>query len=103
MNVWCGILNNKIIGPYFYKENLTAERYLSFLQHNLENYLDELPLKTVRDLIFQHDEAPAHTSRIVKQYLLNQFKENLIINDDPIHYPAQSPDLTPLDLFMGPN
>lgn len=43
-NVWCGILNGKIIGPYFYDGILNGQRYLDFLQNNLPSLLEDVPL-----------------------------------------------------------
>ncbi|KAJ8921290.1 hypothetical protein NQ315_013764 [Exocentrus adspersus] len=34
-NVWAAIVENRIIGPYFFEENLTAARYLEFLRFDL--------------------------------------------------------------------
>ncbi|KAJ8949302.1 hypothetical protein NQ318_006727 [Aromia moschata] len=35
LNVWAGIVANRIIGPFFFEETLTGERYLEFLQNDL--------------------------------------------------------------------
>lgn len=100
INVWCGIIGTKILGPYFYDENLNAERYLFFLQNQLEDFLDDLPLNVLHNLnYFQHDGAPAHNSQIVSEYLLRRFP-NWIGNRGPIAWPPRSPDLTPLDFFL---
>ncbi|KAJ8955911.1 hypothetical protein NQ318_005459 [Aromia moschata] len=37
LNVWTGIVANRIIGPSFFEETLTGERYLEFLQNDLKN------------------------------------------------------------------
>ncbi|KAJ8911709.1 hypothetical protein NQ315_013171 [Exocentrus adspersus] len=58
LNVWCGLLNNNLLGPYFIQGNLTGQTYLNFMQNDLEDILDNLPLQTVRNLRwFQHDGA----------------------------------------------
>jgi hypothetical protein len=44
INVWCGILNNKLIGPYFYDGTLTGERYLDFLENILPLLLEDIHL-----------------------------------------------------------
>ncbi|KAJ8942261.1 hypothetical protein NQ318_008005 [Aromia moschata] len=44
INVLCGILNNKIIGPIFFNGSLTGVRYLSFLRNSIANLLDDIPL-----------------------------------------------------------
>ncbi|KAJ8948833.1 hypothetical protein NQ318_013485 [Aromia moschata] len=35
LNVWAGIVANRIIVPFFFEETLTGERYLEFLQNDL--------------------------------------------------------------------
>lgn len=100
INVWCGILDTRIIGPYFYEPNLNSERYLSFLRNELEEMLDDLPLNFIQNLnYFQHDGAPAHNGLIVSNYLQERFN-NWIGNRGPIAWPPRSPDLTPLDFFL---
>ncbi|KAJ8962089.1 hypothetical protein NQ318_018041 [Aromia moschata] len=36
VNVWAGILNSQIIGPYLFDDTLTGARYLDFLQNFLQ-------------------------------------------------------------------
>lgn len=100
LNVWAGILDKKIIGPYFFDRNITGEIYLHFLRNDLENYLDDLPLNTVRRIWFQQDGAPPHFSIQVRQYLNNRFPDRWIGRRGPINWPARSPDLTKLDFFL---
>ncbi|KAJ8952081.1 hypothetical protein NQ318_010994 [Aromia moschata] len=52
INVWCGILNNKIIGPIFFNGSLTGVRYLSFLRNSIANLLDDIPLHELPTLLF---------------------------------------------------
>lgn len=100
VNVWCGILSNRIIGPFFYDSNLNGERYLQFLQNDLEDMLDELPLNLLQNFThFQHDGAPAHNSRAVSEYLSERFP-SWIGNAGPVSWPARTPDMTPLDFFL---
>lgn len=35
LNVWCGILKNRTIGPFFIDGNLTAQKYLNLLRNNI--------------------------------------------------------------------
>lgn len=100
INVWCGIFCGKIIGPFFYESNLNAANYLNLLRHELEEYLEDLPLSIRMNLkYFQQDGAPAHNARVVRQYL-TEFYDNVIGNNMEIDWPARSPDLTPLDFFL---
>lgn len=35
VNVWCGIIGDKIIGPYFINGNLNINIYANFIKHTL--------------------------------------------------------------------
>jgi hypothetical protein len=35
VNVWAGIIDDRILGPFFLANNLTGDRYLQFLQLEL--------------------------------------------------------------------
>ncbi|KAJ8944097.1 hypothetical protein NQ318_019435 [Aromia moschata] len=41
-NVWCGISNGRLIGPYFFRQNLNAKGYLNFLQHEIAAISNEM-------------------------------------------------------------
>lgn len=99
VNVWCAILNNRIIGPHFFDVTLNGNGYLNFLQNELENYMDDLPLEQLRNLVFQQDGAPPHCVVFVKDYLNQRFNE-WIGKDGTIKWPPNSPDLTPMDAFL---
>lgn len=101
VNVWCGIFNNRVIGPVFIEGNLTATRYLTLLRNQLENFIDELPLNDRRIMYFQQDGAPPHFSLEVRAYLDELLPERWIGRRGPVEWPPRSPDLTPLDFFSG--
>ncbi|KAJ8952416.1 hypothetical protein NQ318_014508 [Aromia moschata] len=65
VNVFYGILNEKIIGPYFFYENLNAASFLRFLQTEFTDALDELPLDYRYNLHLQLDGAPIHNAVII--------------------------------------
>jgi len=44
INVWCGIIGKKLIGPYFIDDTLNGEKYRNFLVEQLPLILEELPL-----------------------------------------------------------
>lgn len=75
VNVWCGIIDGYLIGPYFYQGTLTGERYLQFLRESLPELLEEVPLNLRNSLIFQQDGAPPHNSHIVTNFL-NEYLPN---------------------------
>lgn len=99
INVWCGIIENKVIGPIIYNGSLTGPRYLGFLENEIENFLEELPLNQHVTIIWQQDGAPAHNVAPVTRFL-NEKYNTWIGRNGPIIWPANSPDLTVPDIFL---
>lgn len=100
LNVWMGIINRHLIGPYFLPDNLNGEAYEDFLRNSLYELIENVPLETRRHLVFQHDGCPAHFRITVRQYLNHQYPNRWIGRGGPIPWPARSPDLTPMDFFV---
>lgn len=103
LNVWAGILGNRLVGPFFIEGNLNGELYLEMLQKLI------VPAMRVaaaaqnmvwENVIFQQDGAPAHYKREVTDYLNATFPNRWIGRNGPIRWPPRSPDLTPLDFFL---
>lgn len=66
---------------------MDATQYVEILQNIMLSYAEyEMPLK----LTFQQDNDPKHTSRLAKRWM----EEN---NIDLMVWPAQSPDLNPIE------
>lgn len=106
LNVWAGILDNRILGPIFFEDNLTGERYLEFLRDELMPALTDLfPNENDPDIPddniwYQQDGAPPHFARPVRNFLDQHFPGRWIGRRGPIEWPPRSPDLTPLDFFL---
>lgn len=100
VNVWCGIIGDKIIGPYFFEGNLTGRRYLEFLREDLPLLLEDVPLMTRLRMWFQQDGAPPHWLLAVRNHLHRTYPGRWIGRGGPVTWPARSPDLTPLDFFL---
>ena len=106
VNVWAGIVGDRILGPYFFEGHLTGEIYLNFLRDELLPALAELyPNPTDPDLPhpslwYQQDGAPPHYARIVRNFLDATFAGHWIGRRGPLEWPARSPDLTPCDYFL---
>lgn len=101
VNVWAGIIENKIIGPYFFEDSLNGERYLHFLRTFLVPTLTRLyPNEIDRNIWFQQDGAPPHYAIEVRAYLNTVFPGRWIGRRGAIEWPARSPDMTPLDYFL---
>ena len=101
VNVWCGILNNRIIGPYFFNQHLNGRSYLLFLQQQLPLLLEEVNLDERQNMWFQQDGAPPHFYREAREYLDQHYSEKWIGRGGFVAWPPRSCDLTPLDFFYG--
>ena len=63
--------------------------YLEILNDELLNTISYYDLNST-NVIFQHDNDPKHTAKVVKEWLSKQ-------NFETLDWPAQSPDLNPID------
>lgn len=86
--VW-GCFANHYLGPLVKLEGkVTGAVYVDILKNYLLPFLDDLDYQ--ENYLFQDDNAPIHTARIVKSW-----KEENEVNSIP--WPAQSPDLNPIE------
>lgn len=99
-NVWCGLFNGRLIGPYFYEGILNGERYLRFLRNIIPGLVEEIPINERLTMWWQQDGAPPHNSNLVTRFLTDRFGVNWIGNQGPVKWPARSPDMSPLDFFL---
>lgn len=97
IHVWCGIYHGGIIGPIFFRENLTGARYRDMVNDILNQLRNDG--NVMENIIWQHDGAPPHNTVNVRNLLSNTFPV-WIGRFGTIHWPANSPDLTPLDTFL---
>ena len=51
-------------------------------------------------MYFQHDGAPPHYTRHVRDYLNESFPNRWLGRRGPVAWPPRSPDLTPLDYYL---
>ena len=79
---------------------MTGDSYLHFLQNDLPEQLEDVPLDTRHHMYLQHDGAPIRYTRIVIQHLNNTYPNWWIGQGSLIHWPARFPDLTPLDFCL---
>lgn len=102
-NVWAGILGNEIIGPFFIEGNLDGPKYIILLHNHIVPAMQTSAARqniAWADVYFQQDGAPAHYSRLVREYLDLVFPNRWIGRLGTIAWPPRSPDLTPLDYFL---
>ena len=96
VNVWCGIMCDRIIGPFFFAERtVNGVIYLDMLEQFVIPQLELQP-----QVIFQQDGAPPHWSLMVRRFLDQTFPDRWMGRDGPMLWPPRSPDLTPLDFFL---
>ncbi len=100
--VWMGIIDQYLVGPFFFNENLNSSTYEYFLKHQLPKLLEEIPLRTRKEMYFMQDGAPAHSTKEIIEYLEKTFKGRIISRNTRtgIAWPPRSPDLTPPDFFL---
>ncbi|KOC63585.1 hypothetical protein WH47_03087 [Habropoda laboriosa] len=73
VNVRCGLLHNKIIGPYFIDGTLNSSKYLRILEDVLPELLEDTSLDIRQSMWFQQDGCPAHSARNVTEFLNRKF------------------------------
>jgi len=96
VNVWCAVLDDRLIGLFTLAGRLTREAYLKFLQEELPRLLEDVPLNKQGHMHFQHDGAP-HFSCEVRNFLNYCFPGRWFGRGGPHNWPARPPDLSPLD------
>jgi hypothetical protein len=65
INVWRGMIDDVLIGPVILDDCMTGHNYLHFLQNELPEQLEDVPLATRIAMYYQHDGAPCHYTRLV--------------------------------------
>ena len=98
MNVWLGMTQSKVHGPFFFGEaTVTGPVYLYMLEQLLEpQLLTDGILDTV---VFQQDGALCLYAVTVRDYLDRRFLGRWIGRGGTQPWAARSLDLTPIDLF----
>lgn len=86
--IWACMSSNGTGKLVLIPEIMTGVSYLRILQENLFESADILGLES--NFVFQQDNDPKHTSKIVSQF----FNENQI---NVLEWPAQSPDLNVIE------
>ncbi|PNF32015.1 hypothetical protein B7P43_G06576 [Cryptotermes secundus] len=96
VNVWCALMHDRVIGPFFFAEQtVTSVIYLDMLQNLAFPQIEALQ----PEITFQKD-APPHWSTIFGDALEKHFPGRWIGRGSQISWPPRSPDITPLDFFL---
>jgi len=100
VNVWCGIINGFLIGPYFFDGNVNSVNFLERLRDHLPQLLEDVDFHTRQRMWIQMDGAPPHYAAIVRAYLDREYNGRWIGRRGAIAWPPRSPDLTSLDFYL---
>jgi hypothetical protein len=68
INLWAGVIDNNLVGPFTLPAKVNAENFLQFLQNDFEVLLEDLPLAILRQMWLQMDGASPHFRRIVRDW-----------------------------------
>lgn len=101
VNVWAGIIGDYLIGPHFFPQRLNGEVYLDFLRNHLPVLLEDVPIGLRNTMWLLQDGAPPHFSLAVRQFLNETFPERWIGRGGFVQWAPRSPDLNPMDFFLG--
>ncbi|CAM4900557.1 unnamed protein product [Rotaria socialis] len=88
VKVWGCFAWNGVGNLIFVDGNMTGEMYKEILAENL--FQSSKKLQLGKEMVFQHDNDPKHTSRVVKNWLDKQCVKRLI-------WPPFSPDMNPIE------
>ncbi|KAJ4437962.1 hypothetical protein ANN_13901 [Periplaneta americana] len=100
LNMWAGIIGDRLVGPHVLVNRLTGQAYTNFLQNTIPHVLEDTPPINRQHIHFLHDGAPAHFSRTARRYLDRRFPDRWIGRGGTIAWPPRGPDLNPLDFYL---
>ncbi|KAJ4425457.1 hypothetical protein ANN_28073 [Periplaneta americana] len=100
LNMWAGIIGDRLVGPHVLVNRLTGQAYTNFLENTIPHVLEDTPLINRQHIHFLHDGSPAHFSHTDRQYLDRRFPDRWIGRGSPIAWPPRSSDLNPLDFYL---
>ena len=86
-SVWGSITYSGVGHLYKITDNLTAPRYKQILIHHAVPVGKSL---ICNNFVFEHDNDPKHTARIIKRYLENKKRDGSLT---VLKWPTQNPDM----------
>jgi hypothetical protein len=78
INLWCGVLHDQLISQFVFPGRLTGAVYLQFLQEELLQLLEDVPLAVRYRMVLQHDGVPPHVNCAVVEHLSVHFPERWV-------------------------
>lgn len=99
--VWVGIINENIVGPYFFETSVSGESYYNMLNEFVMPEPQRLEINA-SEIYYMHDGASPHIAPNVRDFLTGNFHGWIGRGEGGIEaWPARSPDFNPLDFFCG--
>ena len=108
VTVWAGICGNgRIIGPFFFDENINGNVYVNMLNEQVVPELNEMfhfnimgDNRYEQNIWWFQDGAPCHRQNVVTERLRQLFGNQVVSLGQETEWPPRSPDLTPCDFFL---
>ncbi|KAJ4446641.1 hypothetical protein ANN_13338 [Periplaneta americana] len=100
INVWSGVLGDRLIGPCVLPQRLTGARYQDFLINVLPTLLQYVPCQQRLQMWFMHDDTPAHFFRNEREHLTLTFQDHWIDWRGTTPWLARSSNINPLDFLV---
>ena len=85
--VWACFSYKGLGNLVFIEDKMNAYSYLDILKNNLFKSAHSMGFN---EFIYQHDNDPKHTSKLIKNFFINK-------NIPVLDWPSQSPDLNPIE------
>jgi len=98
------VVDDRVIGPYFFEGAVTGASYTRFLLEELPVLLEDLPLELRHNMWFQQDGAPPHFALQAQNSAVELFHDRTIGRGRLLTrpWPPRCPDLTVMDFsFWG--
>ncbi|KAJ4429865.1 hypothetical protein ANN_22069 [Periplaneta americana] len=81
LNMWAGIIDDRLVGPHVLVNRLTGQAYTNFLENTIPHVLEDTPLINRQHIHFLRDGAPAHSENR-EDLELNGLHQLLVYRDD---------------------
>jgi hypothetical protein len=100
VTVWIGFTRNFICPPFLFPcgQTIDGANYKQLLEEYALPFLKKK--RMMRKVVFMHDGAPPHFSRVVRNFLETTFKSRIIGRGFNWFWPPRSPDITPCDFWF---
>lgn len=96
LNVWCGILSDRLIGTFFIERTIVSRKILSIINWTYLQFGSATACWTKSSLFSTRHRCP-HNARINMDWLNSTFGGIWIGKNGAVRWPASSPNITFLD------